>query len=257
MRVGKWLLAFGLGAALASAVILLAPRFHARALVVPPWHPFELRSDLTLDDLVADGYRFSDMPCGMVHFSKSIGDTTIRYGINIECNSYDGKYEPEPLVLLDTSESEVIPSFEEEQDTVRVGNSTSEAYYWRNEGAHNAYWPFDPDSVRDCYQHHYWRHFWFTMEVMDSMAIRSFVKQHGGDIICEQWNCSTGGQLVVKYSLSEMIFVCRLGQEQGQEGRLLPWTFEMVTSIPFIDHARYEEHLKRERKRAAYYGLGQ
>jgi len=60
--------------------------------IVPPWHPFELRSDLTLDDLVADGYRFSDMPCGMLHFSKTIGDTTIRYYVEFDCEYYKGTY---------------------------------------------------------------------------------------------------------------------------------------------------------------------
>ncbi|MBK9148823.1 MAG: hypothetical protein IPM12_13525 [Flavobacteriales bacterium] len=257
MQVGKWSLSFGLGAALTAGVFLVAPQFRSRTLVVPPWHPFDLRCDLTLDDLVADGYRVSDMPCGMVHFSKSVGDTTIRYFINIQCETYEGKYESQELIFLESDESEVIPSFDQVPDTSRVENSTYEANYWGEEAALNPYWPFDADSVRKCYQHHYWRHYWFTMAAIDSMAIRSFVKQHGGDIICEQWNCSKGGQLVVHYAPNQLTFICTIGQEQDQEGRLLPWEFEMITSIPFIDHTRSEEHSKRERKRSAYYGWDQ
>ena len=257
MQAGKWLLAFGLGAALMAGFFLVAPHFRSRTPVVPPWHPFELRCDLTLDDLVADGYRVSDMPCGMVHFSKSVGDTTIRYWINIQCETYEGKYEPQELVFLESDESEVIPSLDQVPDTSRVEQSTNPVNFWGEEAALDPYWPFDADGVRKCYQHHYWRHYWFTMAAIDSMSIRRFVERHGGDIIFEQWNCTVGGQLVVHYSPSNLTFVCKLGHEQDQHGQYLPWEFEMITSIPFIDHTRYEEHLKRERKRAVFYGLDQ
>lgn len=259
MQAGKWLLAFCLGAALTAGFFLVAPQFRSRTPVAPPWHPFELRSDLTLDDLVADGYRVSDMPCGMVHFSKSIGDTSIRYWINIDCETYEGKYEPEPQLLLemnDTIEVEVIPSGTEHAETANTedGASISPSPF-SGLSMQNPYWPFDADSVRDCYQYHYYRHYWFTMLTVDSLAIRRFVERHGGEIRHEKWNCSAGGQLEVHYEPNNMVFQCSIAREIDHEGNFLPWEFEMITSIPFIDHTRYEEYLERGRTRAAYYGL--
>jgi len=235
--------------------------------IIPPWHPFELRSGLTLDDLVADGYRVSDMPCGMVHFSKTIGDTTIRYWVNIDCEDYRGKHNPQ-LVLDMIIEEEVIPSEEEiipsidetnrigmEQDpkAERPANKDTRSP-WHEEVALDPYWPFDRNAARHCYQHIYWRHYWFTMETIDSMAIKYFAERYGCFTYDEQWNCSNGGSFKVSNPLNNLSFHCVIELVDPYDTANSRWQLKMIDHIPFLDHAQYEKHLERERKRKRYFG---
>jgi hypothetical protein len=177
MRRSILIFILGVGATLLT--LYLVERVRSNAVRVPPWHPFEVRSDLRLDDLVADGYRFSDMPCGMVHFSKTIGDTTIRYYVDIDCKDYTDKHETRGIHGLN-----MIPP---------MGTDTSE-----QQPVKDPHWPFDAREVRGCYQHIYWRHYWFSMETIDSLAIRQFVWDKGGHLFAEHWNSTTGGEFMVE-----------------------------------------------------------
>jgi hypothetical protein len=251
MRRSILIFILGVGATLLAFYVV--ERVRSNAVRVPPWHPFEVRSDLRLDDLVADGYRFWDMPCGMVHFSKTIGDTTIRYGINISCETYEGKYVREPLELSDYLEDSVEPS----DSAAAEEEATRSAKLWELQRLREPYWPFDPDSVRNCYQTNTWRHYWFTMETIDSLAIRQFVENHGGFLFAEHWNSTTGGEFMVGTTTNHLTFSCSIERDHDHEGNYLPWEFVMITKIPFLDQARYEEDLERDRRRAAFYDPGE
>lgn len=233
--------------------------------IVPPWHPFELRSDLTLDDLVADGYRVSDMPCGMVHFSKTIGDTTIRYWVNIDCEDYRGKHNPQ-LAFDMFLEEEVIPSAEEitpsvdettgsgkvlDPKTEQPANKDTRSP-WHEEVALDPYWPFDRNAARKCYQHISWRHYWFTMETIDSMAVKYFANRYGSFTYDEQWNCSDGGSFKVGNPLNNLSFQCMIHKVDQYDTTNSGWQLTMINDIPFLDQYRYEKHLEWERKRIRY-----
>ncbi|MBK8227042.1 MAG: hypothetical protein IPK70_07685 [Flavobacteriales bacterium] len=237
MQAGKWLMAFGLGAALTAGFFLVAPQFRSRTPVAPPWHPFELRSDLTLDDLVADGYRVSDMPCGMIHFAKTLGDTTIRYYVDVDCVNWSNPREARQALNPEVVEEElveIVPSSDTGSARVSEINWVEE---WSKHSAENPYWPFDGDMVRGCHQEILWRHYWFTMDVIDSLAVRRFVAQHEGWMYNEQWDCEQGGVFMVGHA-SRLDFACRIHRNFDVDSNVLPWRFEITTSIPFLDHAR-------------------
>ncbi len=250
------LLAFALGILATLATVHLVDRARRNKARVPPWHPFELRSDLTLDDLVADGYRFSDMPCGMVHFAKTIGDTTIRYHINIDCERYKGKHVERLAYDLVLVEEEELIFRDEPADTASQVAAAPAAPDPRElERQQDPYWPIDAKDARRCHQDLSWRHYWFTMETIDSLAIRRWVEQHGGYMYSEDWNCSTGGDFIVVHLKNNLLFNARIDRDHDQDGNFLPWELTMTTSIPFLDHERYEAHLEREKRKDRYYGL--
>ena len=246
MRRSILIFILGVGATLLAFYVV--ERVRSNAVRVPPWHPFEVRSDLRLDDLVADGYRFSDMPCGMVHFSKTIGDTTIRYGINISCETYEGRYVRDPLELSDDLEESVEPTDSAQAEA----EATRSAMLWELQRLREPYWPFDPDSVRNCYQTNTWRHYWFAMETIDSLAIRQFVLDKGGHLFAEHWNSTTGGEFMVENNTTNLIFTCWISPDRDEVSKNGKWQFTIVTEIPYLDHARYEEDLERQRQIEAY-----
>lgn len=254
MRRSILIFILGVGATLLT--LYLVERVRSNAVRVPPWHPFEVRSDLRLDDLVADGYRFSDMPCGMLHFAKTLGDTTIRYYVDIDCEDYSGKYEPPVFSEMELVDEEVIPP--SEADTSYVDTTTvAETDQWERERSEDPYWPLSTRDLRGCYQRVSWRNYWFTMETIDSLAIRQFVENHGGYLFAEHWDRSAGGEFLVRNNSNELTFHCRIERHRDANGNFLPWQFVMNTHIPFLDQARYEEHLERERRRAAFYDHGE
>lgn len=254
MNIRTTILAFVLGVAATLLVAHLYQRAGNNAPRVPPWEPFELRSDLTLDDLVADGYRFSDMPCGMIHFSKTIGDTTMRYWVNIDCADYSGKYLAPDYSEVEWNEEEVVPPMDAPSDTSSTEpNQAPDFKRFELDRKQNPYWPFDPDSVRQCYQHLNWRHYWFTMETMDSLAIRQWVEQHDGFMYTEDWNCSDGGSFVVKHLTNNLTFNVRVRRGQDKEGNFLPWEITIISDIPFLDQERYEAYQERQELMYEYY----
>lgn len=253
----RTLLAFVLGIAATLVTIYMVQQARENQLRVPPWHPFELRADLTLDDLVADGYRLSDMPCGMVHFAKTVGDTTIRYWVNIDCEDYSGKYVQPSLTELELNQEELLAQPADPLDSSSIDAQRSPAPDpWELQRQQDPYWPFDAEEVRQCYQHFYWRHYWFTMASIDSSAILRFVRQHGGLIYAEDWNCSSGGRFSVTNLNNNLVFDCSISRDQELDGNYLPWKLTLITGIPFLDQERYEAHLEREKRKAEYYSTG-
>ncbi|MEZ4757741.1 MAG: hypothetical protein R2817_13005 [Flavobacteriales bacterium] len=245
------LLAFALGIAVTALVLFIYENTRYIEPRIPPWHPFEMHSDLTLDDLVAAGYRFSDMPCGMVHFSKTMGDTTIRYYVNIDCRSCVGKYEEQPLELDQVVQEELIPG-EAIDSVAQEREAERAAQAWELEKAQNPYWPFERNEVRSCYQDLRTRGYTFSMETIDSLAIRSFVERNGGYMQLEQWNCSTGGQFIVLYPQTGCLTLCSILRYMDKDGHPLPWEFTIWNTVPLLDRARMDEEAKRRQEIARY-----
>lgn len=254
MMMGRVILVFVLGIVAALIMVLLVQRTRRNTPHIPPWHPFEVRSDLTLDDLVADGYRLSDMPCGMVHFAKTLGDTTIRYWINIDCTDYSGKYIEPERPDLEFIEEEIVP-LDASADTISSETKQiPESNPWMLQSQEDPYWPFDADEVRGCHQHLNVRYYSFTMETIDSLAIRLWVEQHGGIMYSEDWTCSIGGYFIVKHLMNNLLFDCSISRERDQEGNFLPWKFKITTDIPFLDQEHYNAYLEEEKRKDKFYG---
>lgn len=247
------LLAFASGIAVTALVLFIHNNTRYSEQSIPPWHPFEMRSDLTLEDLVAAGYRFSDMPCGMVHFSKTMGDTTIRYSVDIDCRSYVGKYEEPPLELDEVVQEEIIPG-EAIDSVAREREAERAAQAWELEKAQNPYWPFERNEVRSCYQNLRTRGYTISMETIDSLVMRSFVERNGGYMQLEQWNCSTGGKFMVFYPKTGCWTLCSIDRYMDQDGHPLPWKFTIWKTVPLFDHARMDEEAERRQKISRYYG---
>lgn len=222
---------------------------------IPPFHPFEVRSDLTLESLVSDGYRLSGTPCGQPIFSKTIGDTTISYDLSrIDCKSYEGKHEREPLYLEEIEMS--VDTAKSVQNEIEIEPQPKEPWFQKYVDA-NPYYPFDPDSIKNCFSDIRWRGFQMGLVNLDSNEIISMLKSYDGTITESDWNTKIGGIITVYYEPLDIIFLCSIRpKEQDEiynESEIYNWFFEIRSAIPMLDHERIEEDRKRKIKIQEFY----
>lgn len=214
----------------------------------PPWHPFKLNSNLTLESLVEDGYRFASMPCGQVQYTKQIGDTIIQYEIEIDCEArteqdYEGIYaieDEEDLIIIDSTAT---------PDSTR----TSDLESLQPEPLENIYYPWDINEIANCYQNVRWRVFTINLgSSIDSSWVRNYIYYKGGHIIdgLGNWDTKHGGSLLVQGDyLSNLYFVCHLSEEYNDLEDETNWQFTIYRHIPFLDqNATNEEKAWRDKK---------
>jgi hypothetical protein len=223
----------------------------------PPWHPFELRSDLTLEGLVEDGYRLSAVPCGQPIFSKTIGDTTISYDLSsIDCKTYEGKYVRDPLEF---EEEEMLIADTNAIDTIHKETEVEiqTEPWFKKYVDEDPYYPFDPDSISDRYSLIDYKGYSIGLVNLDSIAIVQFIANNGGRIVQQDWNVTKGGQIWVFYQNLGLYYRCDIRpmefDETYRESDVYNWYFEIRTQIPLLDHQRIEEERIRDAKIDAYY----
>jgi len=212
----------------------------------PPWSPFELNSRINLQGLVDAGYRFSDMPCGMVHFSKTVGDTTMRYYIEVDCKDYEIPSSTSQA-WMDISDALAPP-----------GQTSTEAleeeYMDRNDCEESRYYPFCDYTPGSCYESVSWSHFYFYMDGYDSVGVRDFITRNNSFLLpsYSRWD-STGATLLVTNRNSDLYFQCSVtppDEAYPENGR---WRFVCVNVIPMLDHKRIYLEEARQQKIRAYH----
>jgi len=218
----------------------------------PPWHPFELNSELTLESIVEDGYKFGAMPCGQVQYYKEVGDTYIQYEVEVDCESYDGHYERD-LKLID----EEIVSIEEPRDSIeaiKYANESKSA--WEEEIAANKYYPWNIDEIDNCYQKVNWRYFSKSLgHKIDSLELRDYVRSNGGFVMAtaNDWNASSGGAFMVSHSDSELYFQCFISNENFDEVGPPEWKLSIVGRIPALNQEVINNERIRQAKKDEFY----
>ncbi len=100
----------------------------------PIWEPFEFNPNINLESLVEEGFRFSHMPCGMVHFAKTIGDTTMSYYIDYEC--------------IEIEEMLIIENLDELEEDYSYGIVEWIGENEKHKREENPFYPFDWSKVK-------------------------------------------------------------------------------------------------------------
>ncbi|GEM_PF-786393 len=233
----------------------------------PPWHPFELNSNLTLESIVSNGYRLSGAPCGMFMFAKEMGDTTIVYGVNIDCNPYDGKYDPNDGLMFiqeDTiellNEEEMIPILVDSADSTEdyiddVTDSKSPKWPWADSILVNPYFPWQKGDFDGCYQKIGDRAFTINLgDTFDSVAIARYIGQNDGVILddASNWSQENGGHILVYYHPTDLYFLCSIRHPYDERIENL-WEFVITRSIPKLDQGALNLEKERDQKIEAYY----
>ncbi|KAA3630587.1 MAG: hypothetical protein DWQ02_17875 [Bacteroidetes bacterium] len=192
----------------------------------PPWSPFELNSNITLGSLVENGYKFVGMPCGQVQYAKSFGDTTIQYEIEVDCNSYFGKYKPDTSFL----ESYLTPKT-------------------------NPFYPYNFKEIKKCYQGIAYRFYMLNFSDANSDQVIRFVEKNDCILVpgTFQWDEKSNGQFIVYNPSSKLYFICRLEQEVFDEKRKNEWTLVISSQIPYLDQFRIKREKERQRKKERYF----
>ena len=207
----------------------------------PYWHPFELNSNLNLKSIVKDGYKFASMPCGQVQYAKQIADTIIRYGIEIDCKEYKGKY----IWEIYTEEVEI-----EEASESNLNNTFKT---WEEEIAENKYYPWELNEIKDCYQEINWRVYSVNFgENLDLEKVRDFIYKKDGNIVMENWNKETGGNAIVYYRKNLLYFSINLSKEEFTKNNGT-WVFQIIKTIPYLDAEKKRKNSEQQKKRDKYY----
>lgn len=204
-----------------------------------------------------DGYRLSGVPCGQPIFSKTIGDTTISYDLSsIDCKIYEGKYVRQSLEF---EEEEMLPMDTNSVDSIQKELEVEEhmePWFQKYVNA-DPYYPFDLDSISDCYSFIDYKGYSIGLVNLDSIAIVQFIKNNGGDIVHQNWNVTKGGEILVSYRNLGLYYRCVIRpmefDETYRESDEYNWYFEIRTQIPLLDHKRIEEERTRDAKIDAYY----
>jgi len=229
----------------------------------PPWHPFELNSNINLKSLVEEGYRCFAIPCGQAQFIKTIGDTMIQYDVSsIDCNTYEGNYDPS---LFELEELNLDTTLLIEEDTLTKSEIilSDSAYYfadlefWKKIHKENPYYPYEIDEIEDCYQGINWRIFQFYMKDIDSSWVVNYIKNNGGHIIenYQNWNSSDGGEFLVYHNDSDLYFRCWINKNESFTwDDTKNWDFTIVRTIPHLDQQRQNLEKSREEKQLRYHG---
>lgn len=210
----------------------------------PPWHPFELNSELTLESIVEDGYRFVAMPCGQVQYLKQVGDTSIQYEVEVDCNKYVKKFRAEPEF-----NGEDIP-----EDTAT--DSSKKAQGIEEVVAENKYYPWYPEEIKGCYQNINWRVFTISLgPKIDTLALRKYIEQNGGYIMesTENWNSPKGGSFMVHHFESKLYFHCTVRNENIHQSEEVNWQFRITRHIPHLDQKSIMKEKERRRMIFNYY----
>jgi hypothetical protein len=230
----------------------------------PPWHPFELNSNIDLKSLVEEGYRCYSTPCGQAQFIKIVGDTMIQYDVSsIDCNTYEGRYDPsiyeleyEEIIQDTISSSNSDASSKSETVLTDSANHFSGLEIWKERHKKNPYYPYDIEEVEDCYQGIDWRVFQISMNNIDSIRIVDYIRKKGGFVITEyqNWNSSAGGDFLVYHDNTDLYFRCSISKDEYYTlDSTKNWTFTIVRSIPHLDQQRQKLEKQREEKRFQYY----
>lgn len=198
----------------------------------PTWHPFKVDKNLTLDQLVKDGYRLQSMIGGMPQFYKQIGDTTILYDLsNLDCYfKYNNEGE---LIYNPLPENNPTYAIEEEEITpkenvsskihIEANSPTSDtlvntyqhsAEQWRLQSTANPYFPWDKDSIRDCFQGISYSQYSITLKDIDSSEIVQFIERFDGIIQdSSNWNTQQGEIIYVLYPPVGKVYPVRVEKE--------------------------------------------
>ena len=216
---------------------------------IPFWHPFELNSELTLESIVENGYRFAFMPCGQVQYTKQIGDTIIQYEVEIDCNKYNGKYQRSTTYFEEEDVLENTP-IEEESKDAKVTKTMEE------EVAENKCYPWNRKEINDCYQNINYRVFTISLgATIDSLFIRDYVSRNGGYILSstEKWDTKNGGSFMVSYDESGLFFYCNLKTENYYDTEEPNWQLEIVSSIPKLNQKAILQEKQWQEKKNKYF----
>jgi hypothetical protein len=215
----------------------------------PFWHPFELNSELTLESIVENGYRFAFMPCGQVQYTKQIGDTIIQYEVEIDCNKYNGKYQ-RPTEYVEEDESKENTLTKEKSKNTQISRTFEE------EREENKYYPWKLGEISDCYQDISYRVFTISLgSSIDSSFVRNFVSKNGGYILSttESWDTKSGGSFMVSHEESDLHFYCNLRSENYYDTEETNWQFEIVSSIPRLNQKSIIKEKNWQEKKNKYY----
>ena len=202
----------------------------------PPWHPFQLNSELTLESIVEEGYRFTGAPCGQVQFDKQVGNTTIQYEVELDCLPNNGA-----LLFLERLSKSNNHETQEIEEVV----SRDDPYY-----------PYTSKEVKRCPSAINWRYFKLNLgSKIDSSFIRSYVSNNGGRILeyTEQWNATNGGRFMVYHKESELYFDCSLSDHRARENDEPKWVLSIYSHIPAINQRLIKKREDREAKIRAYH----
>lgn len=199
----------------------------------PPFRPFEVNAHINLESLVEHGYRFSDAPCGMVHFAKMVGDTMERYYVDVRCPE---RIEPDVsddfLAVpagLDEQEIPTVPHFPT-ADELLLERRT----FLNQSSRSNAYWPFSEDSIAQCEQHISWRTFDFVMQDFDPEALLTYINQQGCAVVdTPLLDPQRGADLWVLNTYSKMVFRCSVARWPDVENPPY-WMFSLQSEVPNI-----------------------
>jgi hypothetical protein len=194
----------------------------------PSENPFELSSNLTLESLVKDGYRFGGMPCDQVQFVKQLGDTLIQYEIEVDCNNYGKLIGPSSIfgIKLQTNEFNL---------------DTSSSYY-----------PFNSKQIKRCNNRVVWRYYEISLDSLDIDNIPAFVNRHGGIIIqgMENVKRKTEGNIIVYNFENSLYFDCLLRRKKSLQSNEKSWMLTIARTIPFLDEKeRVKDRKRKERIR--------
>ena len=141
----------------------------------PPWHPFKIDSELTINSLVESGYRCESIPCGQPQFVLRKGDTLIQYDVSSVMTNYPIGFYP-----YDTT---------------------------------NAFFPFGKYCLEVYLQGLNWSIYKINFDKLDSLEIVNFIESNGGNIDqLSSWNTKEGGKILVYYPPSKQYFYCNLDQ---------------------------------------------
>ena len=193
----------------------------------PPWQPFELNPNLTLKSLVDKGYKFAGMPCGQVQYIKEIGDTTIQYEVEIDCNTYSRNFRS----LNTWLEEKVYPKAKEVEED-------------------DPFYPFDYQQIKNCYQKISYRWYRFNIDKPEQEAIRKFVESKDCHIISEtqNWDADGSGSFMVYNRKKALYFHCVVSQKDNLNTleEKPYWQFSISSTIPLLDTERIR--LEEEKK---------
>ncbi|SEB49891.1 hypothetical protein SAMN04489761_1060 [Tenacibaculum sp. MAR_2009_124] len=205
------------------------------------WHPFELNSNINLESIVNDGYRYSSAPCGFVQYTKQIADTIIQYEVYVDCKTYEGVYEP------------ILFEIEDEPTELSESETNDTEITWEEEIAKNKYYPWKFNEVKDCYQGINWRIYTVNLgESLDLNKVRDFIHKKGGRIIMENWSDDKGGSVIVYYRENALYFCVNVSKEKIEKNNG-SWVLGITRTIPHLDYLKERQSIDRQKKMDKYY----
>ncbi len=216
----------------------------------PPWHPFELNSELTLESIVKAGHKFKGMPCGQVQYFKEIGDTYIQYEVEVDCNTYNGHYESDYDLAVEEFGTLVKDSIKNE------GKSDKNEKPREEEIVSNKYYPWNIDEIKNCYQKVNWRYFSKSLgQSIDSLDLIDFIESNGGSVLttARDWNSKKGGAFVVHHSESDLYFHCLVRKENFEKQGQPIWNLSIARRIPPLNQEVIKAERDRQQKVDKYY----